>query len=81
MGKDKIGWGAAGCGFVLFFLCSVSFLFWGFNTWIEPGGAISADEAFPGVLGSCCCGFIALAITAGGAIFALKMKKDAAAPV
>ena len=79
MGKDKLGYGAAGCGLVLVAMCFVSFLFWGFNTWVEPGGAISADEAFPGVLGSCCCGFISLLIAVGGGAMAMSAKKKAAA--
>lgn len=77
MGKGKVGWGVAGCGLILAALCFLGFLFWAFHTWVEPGGAISADEAFPGVLGSCCCGIISAAIAAGGVFFALRAKKDA----
>ncbi|HJL20396.1 MAG TPA: hypothetical protein RMH99_32310 [Sandaracinaceae bacterium LLY-WYZ-13_1] len=80
MGKDKMGWGAAGCGLLLVLLCFAGFLFWGFHTWVEPGGAISADEAFPGVLGSCCCGIVSLAIAGAGVFVAMKAKKDAAPP-
>ena len=43
MGKDKLGWGAAGCGLLFALMCFASFLFWAYNTWVEPGGAISAD--------------------------------------
>ena len=80
MSKDKIGWGAAGCGALLALACFASFLFWAFNVWVELGGVISVDEAFPGVFGSCCCGFFSIAILAGGAFFAMKVKKDAASP-
>lgn len=76
MGKDKLGWGAAGCGLLLALMCFAGFLFWAYNTWIEPTGAISADEAFPGVVGSCCCGFISVLITIGGVVLAVKAKKD-----
>jgi len=80
VGKDKIGWGMTGCGALLVFVFFISFLFWGFNVWIEPGGAISADEALPGVFGSCCCVFIGMALAGAGVFLALKAKKDAAPP-
>ncbi len=74
MGKDKIGWGMTGCGALIALLCFISFLFWGFNVWIEPGGAISADEAFPGVLSSCCCMLVGLVFAGAGVLVALKAK-------
>ncbi|MFK7989738.1 MAG: hypothetical protein AB8I08_27210 [Sandaracinaceae bacterium] len=80
MGKDKIGFGLGGCGFLLVFLCFCSMCFWGWHTLIEPGGAISGDEAAPAFGGSCCCLFISFLIAAGGIGFGIKAKKDSAAP-
>ena len=79
MGKDKIGWGMTGCGALTAMVFFMSVLFWGFNVFIEPGGAISADEAMPGMLGSCCCVLISLGLAAAGLFLAMKAKKDAAA--
>ena len=80
MGKKQMGMGAAGCGGLLAFLCLVSFCFWAFNVWVEPGGAISADEAFPGVLSSCCCGFISILIAGAGVFLFIKGKNEAQSP-
>lgn len=80
MGKDKLGWGAAGCGLILALICFAGFLFTGFHTFVEPGGAISADEAGPFVGVSCCCGFISVLIAGAGIFLAMKAKKEAEQP-
>ncbi|RLB49606.1 MAG: hypothetical protein DRJ42_20690 [Deltaproteobacteria bacterium] len=75
---DKKGMIVGGCGLILAGLCFLSFAFWSFMV-VQDSGAISAQEATPGVMASCCCLFISLLIMGGGIFMAVQAKKKASA--
>jgi hypothetical protein len=73
--KDKKGLFVGGCGGCLTLLCLASAAFWGWKV-AEDSGGISADEAMPGLLGSCCCALISIAIVGVGIFLAVRANKQ-----
>ncbi len=62
-------------GIILLLLSVLVALFFGFHVFVDQRGAISADEAAPGLGAGCCCAFGSLIIAAGGFLAAFKAGK------
>lgn len=77
--KGWAGKGLLGCGALLLLLCTASCLFWGFHVFIDPRGAISDDEALPGMLGAIVCGFISAGLAAVGLFLTMRKPSGASA--
>jgi hypothetical protein len=74
------GWVAVGCGVLLLFLSFLVIAFFGYHAFADVGGAISGDEAMPGVAAGCCCAFSSLLIALGGVVAAVRAGRAAGQP-
>ncbi|MDQ3034718.1 MAG: hypothetical protein M3Y87_20070 [Myxococcota bacterium] len=72
------GFVAAGCGGLLLLSSLAGVALFAFNVFIDSGGAMSADEAAPGLGAACCCSFTSLLIVVGGIVAAVRAGKNAA---
>ena len=72
--KITLGWVTAGCSGLLVLLSLGSAAFWGYHV-AQDRGAISADEALPGVISSCCCSLLSVALVGLGVFIALRARK------
>lgn len=70
--KGWAGKGMLGCGALLLLACTASCLFWGFHVFLDPRGAISDDEAMPGMLGSMFCTMVSVALAVVGAFLTFR---------
>ena len=73
--SKKISFPLIGCGGILFFLSILVALFGAFHVFIDQGGAISADEAVPALLGGACCSFPAFALVVGGVFLFVRARQ------
>ena len=69
---------AAGCGGLLLLSSLMMAAFFAFHVFVDPRGAISDDEAAPGMLAGCCCSMSSLMILAVGVFFAVRANKKPA---
>jgi hypothetical protein len=67
----------AGCGALLLFASFAMAMFFAFHVFVDPRGAISADEAAPGMLAGCCCSMMSLLILGAGVFAAVRAGKRA----
>ncbi len=77
--SPKVGYAVTGCGCFLALVAVGVALFGAFHVFIDPRGAISADEAAPALGGGLCCAFPSLIIAGLGVFLAMQAKKKAAA--
>jgi hypothetical protein len=73
----KTGSGIAiGCGSVLLFLAFCTAAFFGYHVFVDRGGAISANEAMPGLLGGVCCMAIDFVMIVTGIVVFLRARSQ-----
>lgn len=80
MNQKTGGMIGAGCGGLLLLSSMASALFFAFHVFVDPRGAISDDEAMPGMLAGCCCSMSSLLILGLGVFFAVRAGKKAQSP-
>ena len=68
----------AGCGGLLVLSALLVAAFFAFHVFVDPRGAISDDEALPGMLAGCCCSMSSLLILGLGVFFAVRAGKQPA---
>ena len=73
--SKKISFPLIGCGGLLLLSSIMTFLFCAFHVFIDPGGAISDDEALPAMLGGGCCGMSSLLIVGVGIFLFVRSRK------
>lgn len=78
MNQKTGGMVAAGCGGLLLLSSLLTATFFAFHVFVDPRGAISDDEALPGMLGGCCCSMTSLLILGLGVFFAVRASKKPA---
>lgn len=76
MNQKTGGMITAGCGGLLVLLSTLAAMFFAFHVFVDPRGAISDDEAMPGMLGGCCCSMSSLLILGLGVFLAVRAKKQ-----
>jgi hypothetical protein len=79
-GNPTPGYAATGCGCLLSLVTAATALFGAFHVVLDPGGAISADEAMPALLGGACCTFPSLAVIGAGVFLVMRAKKATPPP-
>ena len=77
--NPTVGYGISACGCLLTLTAAAVGAFGAFHVFLDPRGAISADEAAPALGGGVCCGLLSLLIVVGGVFLAMQAKKKAAA--
>lgn len=71
---------ALGCGLLLVLSSCLASGFFGFHVFLDPHGAISDDEAAPGLIGGALCFLVSVVIAGGGAFLAFRQQPAAGAP-
>ncbi len=78
MASSQGGWIATGCGAFLALVTGAVGLFGAFHVFLDPRGAISADEAMPALIGGGCCSCSSVVIAAVGIFLVVRAKSAAA---
>ena len=74
--SKKISLPLLGCGGILLIFSMMSALFGAFHVIIDPGGAVSDDEALPAMLGGGCCSFVSLLLVGVGIFLFIRSRKS-----
>ena len=73
--NPTVGYAVSGCGCLLTLICMAVAAFGAFHVFLDPRGAISADEAAPALGGGVCCAFPSLIFVGVGIFLAMQAKK------
>ena len=79
--SKKISFPLIGCGGFLVLLSILTFLFGAFHVFLDPGGAISDDEAIPAMVGGGCCGMSSFVIVIVGVFLLVRSQKSEEKPI
>jgi len=78
--SKKIAFPMIGCGAVLVLISILAFFFGAFHVFLDPRGAISADEALPAMIGGGCCGMSSLVIVVVSVFLLVRSRKREETP-